>query len=91
MRAPDDKPIEIQDEAATVHQILMRLRGNRGDEWEWKKKIHPSGVCMILLEVARTAIPNQFEKRPTFIPVQLLWPSACLLHFKPLQLRNCSL
>lgn len=43
------------------------------------------------LQSVGTAIPNQFEKRPTFIPVQPLWPSACLLHFKPLQLRNCSL
>lgn len=47
----------------------MRLCGGHSDEWEWK--IHPSGVCTILLEVATTAISNQFEKRATFIPVQL--------------------
>lgn len=57
--APDDKRIEIKDEAVTVHQILMRLCGGHSDEWEWK--IHPSGVCTILLEVATTAISNQFE------------------------------
>lgn len=60
-------------------------------DYNGKKKNSQSGLCMTPLKVATTAIPNQFEKRLTFIPLLSFWLSTCLLHFKPLQLRNCSL
>lgn len=89
MRAPDDKTYRNTrlggNSASNLKEAL------RKPEWWMGMENSPLRSPYDSVEVATTAIPNQFEKRPTFILVQLLWPSACLLHFKPLQLRNCSL